>query len=160
MATKNGVGLIEYNARLGDPEAMNILSILETDFVDICLGMADMNLKQNAKYSQKATVCKYMAPEGYPENPKKDVELTVDEKAINKLGGEVYYASVREENGKIISSKSRSIAVLGVGNTISDAEKVAEKSIQHIKGNLFHRKDIGTNALIQKRIKHMKELRG
>ncbi|MBM3308705.1 MAG: phosphoribosylamine--glycine ligase [Candidatus Altiarchaeales archaeon] len=159
MATKSGVGLIEYNARLGDPEAMNILSILESDFVDICQGMADMNLKKNAKFSRKATVCKYMAPEGYPENPKKDVELTVDENAIKKLGGGVYYASVREENGKIISSKSRSVAVLGVGNTISEAEKVAEKSMQHIKGDLFHRKDIGTDALIQKRIKHMKELR-
>jgi len=160
MATKEGVGVIEYNARLGDPEAMNILSIIESDFVDICMGMADMNLKQKIEYGQKATVCKYMVPEGYPDNPKKDVQLTVDEKSINKLGGDVYYASVREENEKIISSKSRSIAVIGIGNSISDAEKVAEKSMTCIKGDLFHRRDIGTDSLIQKRIKHMKELRG
>ena len=160
MATKDDIGVIEFNARLGDPEAMNILPILESDFVDICHGMATGTLEREAKFSNKATVCKYMVPEGYPEKPKKDLELEVDENSINKLGGEVYYASVREENGKILSSKSRAIAVTGIADSISEAEKVGENSMQYIKGELFHRKDIGTDVLIQKRIDHMKKLRG
>lgn len=160
MATKTGISLIEYNARLGDPEAMNILSVLESDFVDICMNMAEGRLNQNAKFSKRATVCKYMVPSGYPENPKKNVELRVDEQSIKKLGGEVYYASVREENGKIISSTSRAVAVIGIADSISEAEKVAEKSMEYIKGELFHRRDIGTKTLIEKRVDHMKELRG
>jgi phosphoribosylamine--glycine ligase len=159
MATKDGVGVIEFNARLGDPEAMNVLSILESDLVEICKGMARGRLKENVIFSRKATVCKYMVPEGYPENPKKNVELAVDEKSIAEIGGSVYYASVREEGGKIISSASRSVAVIGVADSISDAENVAEKSMRYIKGDLFHRRDIGTAALIQKRIDHMKALR-
>ncbi|MDD5111166.1 MAG: phosphoribosylamine--glycine ligase [Candidatus Altiarchaeota archaeon] len=160
MATKNGVGLIEYNARLGDPEAMNVLSVLDSDLVGICAGMAEGRLDGRIEFSRKATVCKYMVPEGYPEKPKKNVELSVDEKTVEKLGGEVYYASVREEDGRIISSASRSVAVLGKAGSIAEAEKVAEKSMAFIKGDLFHRKDIGTKALIEKRIMHMKELRG
>lgn len=160
MATRDGIGLIEFNARLGDPEAMNVLSVLESDLIDICTGMAEGNLTRSVEFAKKATVCKYMVPNGYPENPKKNVELTVDEKAINRIGGDVYYASVREENGKIISSTSRSVAVLGIADSITEAEQIAEKSMQYIKGELFHRGDIGTRILIQKRIDHMKELRG
>jgi len=159
MATSVGVGVIEFNARLGDPEAMNVLSVLESDLVDICTRMANGSLKQDIAFGRKATVCKYMVPEGYPENPKKNVELTVDEKGIERVGGSVYYASVREENGKIISSASRSVAVVGIADSISNAEKVAEESIHYIKGELFHRKDIGTAELIQKRINHMRALR-
>ena len=160
MATREGVGVIEFNARLGDPEAMNVLCVLESDFIDICSRMAEGSLMQNVAFSRKATVCKYMVPDGYPENPKKNVELTVDEHSIANLGGDVYYASVREENGKIISSTSRSVAVVGMADSISRAEHVAEESTRYIKGELFHRKDIGTPALIQKRIDHMKKLRG
>ncbi|MBD3389142.1 MAG: phosphoribosylamine--glycine ligase [Candidatus Altiarchaeales archaeon] len=160
MATDDGVKVIEYNARLGDPEAMNTLSILESDMLDICLKMADGGLEENVKFSDKATVCKYLVPEGYPEKPLKDVEVTIDKEQVDKLGGILYYASVREEDGKILTSSSRAIAVVGVADTIAEAEKVAQECMEHIKGRLFHRRDIGTAALIQKRHSHMKELRG
>jgi phosphoribosylamine--glycine ligase len=160
MATKEGLKVTEYNARFGDPEAMNTLSVLESDFPTICEGIANGKLKDKVEFKQAASVVKYMCPSGYPENPKKNVEVAVDEEKIKKLGGCVYYASVREEDGKILTSSSRAIAVAGLGPTIYDAEAVAEASMQHIKGDLFHRKDIGTRPLVQKRIDHMREIRG
>jgi phosphoribosylamine--glycine ligase len=160
MATKDGLKTIEYNARLGDPEAMNIMSILETDMQTICEGIAGGKLTTAAKFQRKATVCKYLVPEGYPDKPLNNVEVTLDENAIRKAGGLVYYASVREEAGKILTSKSRAIGVVGIDDTIEGAEKVAAKCMPLIKGKLFYRKDIGTKELIQKRIKHMKEIRG
>ncbi|MCX6695346.1 MAG: phosphoribosylamine--glycine ligase [Candidatus Altiarchaeota archaeon] len=160
MATKDGVKVIEFNARLGDPEAMNVLSLLESDMTDVCRKIAAGSLDDKVKFSGKATVCKYMVPEGYPDKPLNNVEVNVDEKKINALGGQVYYASVREENGRILTSKSRAIAVLGLSGTISEAEKVVEESMKHISGKLFYRKDIGTKKLIEKRIKHMKQIRG
>jgi len=159
MATKDGVGVIEFNARLGDPEAMNVLSVLESDLVDVCMRMAEGRLSEKPGFRKKATVCKYMVPDGYPTNPKKNVELQVNERAINALEGQVYYASVREEDGRVISSSSRSIAVIGIADSIGEAEQVAEKSMSHVKGDLFHRRDIGTKELIQKRVEHMKQLR-
>ena len=54
---------------------------------------------------------------------------------------------------------SRTVAVVGVDETIEKAEKLAQREISKIKGPLFHRKDIGTNRLIQKKINHMDSLR-
>jgi phosphoribosylamine--glycine ligase len=159
MATKDGVKTIEYNARLGDPEAMNILSILDDDMQDICERISSGALHASVKFKKKATVCKYLVPEGYPDKPLNNVEVQIDEKAIEKNGGRVYYASVREESGKILASKSRAIAVVGIHDSIIEAEQVAESCMPLIRGKLFYRKDIGTRQLIQKRIEHMKQIR-
>ena len=157
MATKNGVKLIEYNARFGDPEAMNVLSILETDFLEICHGIATETLDQiDVKFSKKATVCKYAVPKGYPDNPVKGKKISIS-KVKDK--DSLYYASVDIRNGDLIEAGSRTIAVLGVENTIEKAEKIAEKEISKIEGPLFYRKDIGTSSLIAKRVKHMDSLR-
>jgi phosphoribosylamine--glycine ligase len=160
MATADGVRLVEFNVRLGDPEAMNILTILESDFQEMCERITGEMIKDDLKFENKATVCKYMVPEGYPEKPKNNVEVTVDEDNIKELGGTIYYASVREEEGKIYTSKSRAVAVVGAAASITEAEQVAEGSMEYVKGELFHRKDIGTRPLVFKRIEHMKALRG
>ncbi|MFO7568644.1 MAG: phosphoribosylamine--glycine ligase, partial [Smithellaceae bacterium] len=63
IATKSGAKLLEYNARFGDPEAMNILPLLKTDFVDICRHIIDGTLESlKIEFEPKATVCKYVVP--------------------------------------------------------------------------------------------------
>ena len=157
MATANGVKLIEYNARFGDPEAMNVLSLLESDFIEICNGIADGSLnKVDVQFSNKATVCKYAVPEGYPDSPVKDEQINISK--INNPDG-LFYASVDIQNGKLVEAGSRTVAVVGVADSISNAEKIAEKEVSAISGPLFHRSDIGTDMVIQKRINHMKSIR-
>ena len=157
MATKDGVKLIEYNARFGDPEAMNVLSILETDFVEICHGIISEKLDQvDVRFKNKATVCKYAVPLGYPNEPIKGAEINLSEIEDQES---LFYASVDVQNGVLVEAGSRTIAVIGIDNTINGAEKIAEKEILKIEGPLFHRKDIGTSSLIQKRIEHMDSLR-
>ncbi len=157
MATANGVKLIEYNARFGDPEAMNVLSLLESDFIEICNGIADGSLnKVDVHFSNKATVCKYAVPEGYPNKPVKDEQINISK--INNPDG-LFYASVDIQNGKLVEAGSRTVAVVGVADSISNAEKIAEKEVSAISGPLFHRSDIGTDMVIQKRINHIRSLR-
>jgi phosphoribosylamine--glycine ligase len=157
MATANGVKLIEYNARFGDPEAMNVLSLLESDFIEICNGIAEGNLnKIDVHFSNKATVCKYAVPEGYPDSPVKNEQIDISK--IENTDG-LFYASVDIQNGKLIEAGSRTVAVVGMADSISNAEKIAEKKVSAIAGPLFHRSDIGTDMVIQKRINHMKSLR-
>ncbi len=158
IATKSGVSVIEFNARLGDPEAMNVLSLLKTDMSALIVWMAEGGMKK-ADFSEKATVCKYLVPNGYPSDPVKNKQITVDEKSIVELGAEVFYASVDQRAGELFELGSRTIALLGVADTISDAEVIAEKATGFVKGPLFHRKDIGKEELVDKRIVHMKELR-
>jgi phosphoribosylamine--glycine ligase len=156
MATAKGISVIEFNARFGDPEAMNVLPILETDFLDVCSGIVNGTLdKISVIFKKQATVCKYAVPAGYPDDPSKDsiVEIGAMKDAI------LFYSSVYEKDNKIYTTGSRAFGVLGIANTIKDAEIIAQSGLLALKGALHSRRDIGTEELIRKRIQHMKELR-
>ena len=157
IATKNGVRLIEYNARFGDPEAMNVLSILKSDFVDICEAIIKGNLDElKIEFEEKATVCKYVVPEGYPENPCKGKKIDV---GMIPSGVKIYYASVDSREDGLYLSGSRAIALVGIADSIEKAEELAQSAVGAISGPVFHRKDIGTKELIDQRVKMMEDLR-
>ena len=161
MLTPNGLKLLEYNARFGDPEAMNILPLLKTPLIDIFRAMINNELDEiEVVFDKKATVCKYLVPEGYPITPKKEEPIVVETEKITKEGADLFYSSVSEtEPGKIITTTSRAIAIVGIAENLAKAEKIAEKATTYVEGPLFHRKDVGTKELIQKRIDHLKELK-
>lgn len=157
IATAKGIYVIEFNARFGDPEALNVLTILESDFVDICQSMAVGNLSSDqVQFSSQATVCKYVVPQGYPEQPQKDA--VIDVTAV-KDKSRLYFAAVHATDGAIKTSGSRTAAYVGVADTIYAAENISEKEIKGIVGPLYHRPDIGTEKLIQTRIDAMRRLR-
>ncbi|MDI6723800.1 MAG: phosphoribosylamine--glycine ligase [Methanobacterium sp.] len=158
MLGRDGPKLIEYNARFGDPEAMNVLELLKSNFVDICEGIVNGNLK-GAEFEDKATVCKYIVPKGYPGSAVPNQVIEVDEKRINDAGAQVYYAAVNEKDGKVYSSSSRALGLVAVGETIDEAEKLCENATKYVKGDIYHRRDVGTADLIQKRIRHMEQLK-
>ena len=72
----------------------------------------------------------------------------------------MYYASVEQKEDGLYMTGSRAIAFLGVGDNLYEAEKIAEEAVSCVKGKVFHRKDIGTRALIEKRINHIKSILG
>ncbi|MDY6959013.1 MAG: phosphoribosylglycinamide synthetase C domain-containing protein, partial [Halobacteriota archaeon] len=154
ILTERGPYIIEFNCRFGDPEAMNVLPLLKTDFIDISEGIVDGNLHK-ADFDNLATVCKYVVPGGYPENPVKNAKLKIDDIEDALL----FYASVNEEGGDIYTTSSRSLAVVGIADTIKEAEVKAEEALSKISGNIHCRHDIGKKELIEKRIEHMNQLR-
>lgn len=157
MATKNGVRLIEYNARFGDPEAMNVLPLLKTDFIDHCEAIINGTLDSTqVVFENKATVLKYVVPEGYPENPKKGEKIEIPN-LPNAV--KMYYGSVDAREDGIYLSSSRALAFVGIADSLEEAEKLAEQGASSVKGPVFYRKDIGTKELIQKRVDLMKSLR-
>ena len=162
MLTSTGPKVIEINARWGDPEAMNVLPLLNSNFVNICQAMETGNLdKQKISFQKNATVCKYVVPQGYGHQPLKDKGIWVDEQKIIQVGGKLFYASVNTHNDHVLTTTSRSLAILGIAPTISEAETLCEQSLTHISSDhIFIRHDIGTSPLIQKRIDHMKTIRG
>lgn len=160
MLTVDGPKIIEINARFGDPEAMNVLPILETGFTDVCAAMAAGTLKNNVKFRKKATVCKYVVPEGYGVRSKAGLPISVDEKEAERCGAAVFYANVDVVNGKLVTGTSRSIGIVGIADTIEEAERNCEKALGHVKGEaVFVRHDIGKRELVQRRVDHMRELR-
>jgi len=157
IATQHGISVIEFNARFGDPEALNVLTILESDFVAICQAVVSGNLLTTpAQFAKQATVCKYAVPQGYPDTPIKDV--IIDISAV-KNKSHLYLAAVHAVDGQIYATGSRTAAYVGVADSIPAAEIISEKEVCGINGPLFHREDIGTEQLIQQRVDHMRRLR-
>jgi phosphoribosylamine--glycine ligase len=161
MNTRDGPRVIEYNARFGDPEAMNVLSIISSPFTDVCAGIADGSLSPSkVSFLSKATVCKYVVPRGYGTEPAAGKAVHVDEKAIAKMGAKSYYAMVSEEGGNILTTTSRAVGVVGIDDTIEAAERMCEKALTHVTGDaLFVRHDIGRPEVIRKRVEHMRQVR-
>lgn len=156
MKTKDGIKLIEYNARFGDPEALNILPILKTDFVDVCEKAIEGNLLAIGKleFEPVATVVKYLCPNGYPNDPIKNQPIDIKNPKLENC----YFASVGEEDGKFLLKGSRAIGILGKGSNITEALADCESKIDNFDGPLFYRKDIGTVELMEKRMVHMSEI--
>ena len=160
VATKHGVRVLEFNARFADPECMNVLPLFAGDFADACARMASGGLKSSAAFHKKATVCKYVVPIGYGAKSVAGEPLAVDEKKIAATGAHLYYASVNEKDGAVLTTTSRALAVAGVHHSLEKAEAQAEAALQFVKGNAYVRHDIGTKAAVRRKVERMKRLRG
>ncbi len=157
MLTADGPKVIEYNARFGDPEAMNVLPLLKTPLYEVCQAIVDGTLDK-VEFENKASVCKYIVPDGYPETEHTGELIEVDEEAIEDMGAKVFYAAVSLEDDGIHLSGSRALGIVASGETISEAEKTAEKACEYVKGNVYHRSDVGTMAMVEIRVAHMNEI--
>jgi len=140
MSTDSGIYLIEYNARLGDPEAINVLSLLETSLITLGEEIVDGKLSR-PKFKRDATVCVYLVPVGYPENPMKDQPISVGELHHS----EALYASVYEDAGVIKTTSSRALALLAHGSSVAEARSHVYSDIKAVNGALFYRNDIAAN---------------
>ncbi|MBI2862622.1 MAG: phosphoribosylamine--glycine ligase, partial [Chloroflexi bacterium] len=156
MATKNGVKLLEYNARFGDPEALNVLSILDGDLCEIFEAIIEERLREVPfRFRNQATVCKYIVPETYP-NPSPRTEIDLSELLLLESDQlKIYLSAVDSERGKYYSTGSRAVACVGIGATLQAAEQIAEAAARTIGGPFRHRRDIGTKELIDRRKTHM-----
>ncbi|VEG90830.1 phosphoribosylamine--glycine ligase [Legionella spiritensis] len=157
MATKQGIFVIEFNARLGDPEALNVLSILESDLVTLFLAMVQGELSAHqVTFQKQATVCKYAVPKGYPDAPLKNFPVEFSE--VTDLS-HLYLAAVDQRDGQLMATGSRTMAYVGIADSLNEAEQQAEQEISRVKGALYHRDDIGTEPLIRQRLDHMARIR-
>ena len=157
MLTDEGPKVVEFNARFGDPEAMNTLPVLDTPFVDVLAAARDGDALPELDFSGEATVCKYAVPDGYPTDPDAGAAIAVDEESAGDAL--LYYASVDERDGGLYTTTSRAFAVVGRGDSIAAAEAQAEDALAAAGDRVRIRHDIGTADLVQRRIDHMDELR-
>ncbi|VVB56747.1 Phosphoribosylamine--glycine ligase [uncultured archaeon] len=162
MLTAKGIYLIEINARFGDPEAVNVLALLQTPLSSVfeTISHGGRLSKMKVKFKSEATVVKYLVPTGYPAKAVPPSPLIVDAKKLKSSKAELFYASVDARADGLYTASSRALAILGVGKTIAEAEKKAEAGCSAVAGPVWHRPDIGTKELIEKRIAHIKQLRG
>jgi phosphoribosylamine--glycine ligase len=157
MLTPRGLRLLEYNARFGDPETLNVLSILKTDFATICEAIINEELHRvPIVFEQLATVCKYVVPDGYPEAPKKDVMIDLSNVPRESAKLRIYPAALDLRDGNYFLTGSRAIAFVGIGRNLREAESIAEGAASAVRGPVVHRRDIGTQELVERRVSHVR----
>ncbi|MFB6251210.1 MAG: phosphoribosylamine--glycine ligase [Halobellus sp.] len=157
MLGADGPRVVEFNARFGDPEAINTLPVLETSFLDVLTAARDDEPLPELDFDSAATVCKYAVPDGYPTDPDSGVRIAVDEESVGHAL--LFYASVDAREDGLYTTTSRSFAVVGVADTIEVAEQQVEDALAAAGDGLRIRHDVGKPDLIQQRVDHMRELR-
>jgi phosphoribosylamine--glycine ligase len=170
--TSKGPKILEVNSRPGDPEIMNLLPILDEDFVEVCYNIIDGNL-QKVNFRKQTTVVTYKVPPDYggyatnfPDNVNKDevdtrVDLSTAENLVkNSDSIKMYPGSIGLRDNGNFALGSRTVAVVGIGETIQDAREKSLEGIGAIRGGaLWYRTDIAVKAHIDKSVMHMEELR-
>jgi phosphoribosylamine--glycine ligase len=156
MNTREGPRVVEFNARFGDPEAMNVLPIMKTSLAAVVCSIVEGTLSESrVGFERVATVCKYVVPEGYPESPRSGEPITVGDAGRARL----YYANAGELDGSLSTLTSRTLAFVGIAGTLEEAERMAEGAASSVKGRVYHRRDIGTGELLARRTAHMEAIR-
>ena len=142
MKTKDGMKVIEYNARFGDPETQVILPMLKTDLLDVFEAITDERLADiNLEWESGACVCVVLASGGYPVAYEKGKEIT-----FGDLDSDVVlcHAGTKLKDGKLVTDGGRVLGVCAKGETIEDARKKAYANVEKIAfENMHYRKDIG-----------------
>jgi fusion protein PurCD len=171
--TSKGPKILEVNSRPGDPEIMNLLPVIEDDFIEVCYNMINGNLRK-VSFRNQATVVTYKVPPDYggyaakfPDQINENeldtaVDLSDTEKLAAKSAGniKVYPGSMELRDEENFALGSRTVAVVGIGDSIIEAREKSLEGIHEIRGGaLWNRNDIAVKAHINKSVKHMEELR-
>lgn len=161
MLTRDGPKLLEFNARFGDPESLNVLSLYEPgDFGELLMGVATGRVDPvNVRFRLRATVTKYIVPVGYGAQPAGGAILEVDEAAIADQGVRLYFGSVDLAGaGRVRLTTSRSLGLVGEASAIHEAHRRVESALAFVQGDFYVRHDIGSRDDIAARVEHMRSL--
>ena len=142
MLTPEGPKVVEYNARFGDPECQAVLSLLETDLMDILEACVDGTLDQlDVKFKDAASCCLVLASGGYPVAYEKGKEITGLDQVKDAV---VFHAGTKKQDGKFLTNGGRVLGVTATGPDLEAAIQGAYAAAKHIHFTDMHfRTDIG-----------------
>lgn len=145
MLTKDGMKVIEYNARFGDPETQVILPRLKTDLIEIMEACVDGKLDQiNIEWYDNAAVCVVEASGGYPESYEKGYPITGLDEIKNREDIVVFHAGTKMQEGKFVTNGGRVLGITGIGKNLDEAIKIAYQGVEVVDFDKKHfRHDIG-----------------
>ena len=146
MLTPNGIRVLEFNCRFGDPETQVVLPLLEIDLLEIANACVDGNLANiNVQWKNGAAVCVVLASKGYPEKVESGKSSTIETLPDDMV---CFHAGTKSENGNLITSGGR---VFGLTAWAGDIQNAVNKVYSNIDKVTFdgmqYRKDIAHRAL-------------
>lgn len=146
MLTKDGILVLEFNCRFGDPETQVVLPLLETDLLDIVDACVDGKLKDiRIEWKDGAAVCVVLASKGYPEKAENGKLVTINELPNDLI---CFHAGTKFDGNKIITSGGRVFGLTAWGNDITSAVEKVYSNIDKVSfEGVQYRKDIAKKAL-------------
>ena len=148
MKTPQGVKVIEFNCRFGDPETEVVLPRLESDIYDIFSAIADSTPVPEIRWSGKATLGFVLASKGYPGSYGKGYAISGLDEAMSLGDVRIYHMGTAMKDGGYVTSGGRVLMVVGSGDDLKSARDLALRSAECIRcDNFFYRKDIGWRVL-------------
>ena len=148
--TAEGIRFMEFNARFGDPEGLNVLMVLEGSFAELLRALWDGSLSsQKVGFLPEASVAKYLVAKEYPDASPTMTEFQMDETAIRNEGASLFFGACEEVGvGRYRTMGSSRVLALGAtAPTIVEAsERINQLIARHITESLDYRSDIGTQA--------------
>lgn len=145
MLTPDGVKVLEYNARFGDPEAQVCLPRMKNDIIEVIEACIDGKLDQiELEFEDNAAVCVVLASKGYPVSYEKGLEITGLEAFHNNQGYYCFHAGTAFKDGKIVTNGGRVLGITAKGKDLKEAREHAYKATQWVNfDNKYMRSDIG-----------------
>lgn len=145
MLTKDGIKVLEYNMRFGDPETQPLMCHLESDILEVFIKATEKKLSEvKLEWKNGSTIGVVVASEGYPENPKKGCPINNLEKATENNGTQVFYAGVKKSEQQLVSNGGRVLTICASGENIEEIRKKIYKTIEQIDfSDKIYRTDIG-----------------
>ncbi len=144
MKTVDGIKVIEFNARFGDPETEVVLPLLKTDAFTVFHAIATGVILDNIAWHQQATVGVVLASKGYPGAYTKGAEIT----GTDSFDGLILHMGTKYQDGKLLTNGGRVLMCIAHGDDVRQAQKKVYAEIEKIHcTNLFYRKDIAHWAL-------------
>jgi phosphoribosylamine--glycine ligase len=143
VLTDDGPKVIEFNARLGDPETQAVLPRLETDIITIIQAALQGRIGDvELQWSDRAAVNVVLAAAGYPESPRTGDRITMP----RDLGDDVlvfHAGTTVDDSGKLVTSGGRVLGVVGLGDTVAEARTAGYDAVDRITfAGSQHRTDI------------------
>ncbi|HQN52966.1 MAG TPA: phosphoribosylamine--glycine ligase [Novosphingobium sp.] len=145
MLTPQGVKLIEYNARFGDPECQVLMMRLESDLPELLLACAENRLASlpAPRFSPDTALTVVMAADGYPGTPAKGGAIRGIE-AAEATGAKVFHAGTALGKDGLVASGGRVLNVTATGKRVTEAQRAAYAAVDAIDfAQGFCRRDIG-----------------
>lgn len=148
MITEEGVRVLEFNVRFGDPEAQAILRRMNSDLFELCMEAVEGGLPKELDWSGKTSICVVLASKGYPGSYEKGKEITGIREAEGIDDVVVFHAGTALSGSKLLTAGGRVLNVTALGSDIVQARQNAYRAIEkiHFEGMHF-RRDIGLKAL-------------
>ena len=148
MLTPDGVKVLEYNARFGDPEAQVVLPRMKSDILDVMEACVDGRLAEvELEFEDNAAVCVVLASDGYPLDYEKGKEVTIKE-GFGEDGLYLYHAGTKLVDDKVVTNGGRVFGVTATGKDLKEARERAYKATELVEfENKYMRTDIGKKAL-------------